>query len=192
MKRLARLLTIFILSCLPVAVSAQGIIQRPHKPIPTRQKPNPQRSAYPKGEAAYNKKDYTEALKWFHMAADQGDARAQYYLGKMYAYAQGVVQNYTEAVNWYQKAADQGNAKAQFELGFMYYSGCGVTHSFSEALKWYRKAADQGNANAQFFLGTMYLYGYGVPADLSEAKNWYKKAADHGSIDARKVLKDLR
>ena len=33
--------------------------------------------------------NYAEALKWYRLAADQGDADAQYNLGVMYANGQG-------------------------------------------------------------------------------------------------------
>ena len=64
--------------------------------------------------------NYAEALKWYRLAADQGDASAQNNLGVMYAKGQGVPQNYAEALKWYRLAADQGNASAQSNLGFMY------------------------------------------------------------------------
>ena len=54
-----------------------------------------------------------EAVKWYRHAAEQGDADAQFNLGKMYAEGQGVPQADTEALKWYRRAADQGNADAQ-------------------------------------------------------------------------------
>ena len=41
--------------------------------------------------------NYAEAVKWYRLAADQGDARAQFNLGFMYGTGQGVPQNYAEA-----------------------------------------------------------------------------------------------
>ena len=46
----------------------------------------------------------------YPLAADQGDARAQASLGRMYAKGQGVPQDYSKAINWARLAADQGNA----------------------------------------------------------------------------------
>ena len=40
---------------------------------------------YAKGEGV--PQDYSKALKWFGLAADKGDAGAQYNLGLMYAFA---------------------------------------------------------------------------------------------------------
>jgi hypothetical protein len=41
--------------------------------------------------------NYAEAVKLFRKAADQGVAQAQYNLGLMYQYGQGVAQDYAEA-----------------------------------------------------------------------------------------------
>jgi len=53
--------------------------------------------------------DKKEAVKWYRLAADQGNADAQLFLGGMYNEGQGVLQDYKEAVKWYRLAAEQGN-----------------------------------------------------------------------------------
>jgi TPR repeat protein len=57
-------------------------------------------------------RDYKEALKWFRLAADQGNAQAQNNLAIMYRYGRGVAQDFEEALKWYRLAADQGHAGA--------------------------------------------------------------------------------
>jgi TPR repeat protein len=54
--------------------------------------------------------DYAEALKWYRLAATQGDARSQSNLGIMYANGQGVPRDLSEALNWFRLAAAQGDA----------------------------------------------------------------------------------
>ena len=80
--------------------------------------------------------------------AEQGEAKAQVNLGKMYFNGcGGAPQDCTKATPWYRKAADQGVAHAQRMLGFLYSTGidgCGVSQDYAEALKWIRKAAEQG------------------------------------------------
>jgi len=78
------------------------------------------------GLAAYNQGDYATALKEWRPLAEQGDATAQFNLGVMYNFGQGVPQDYQEAVRWYRLAAEQGYAPAQFNLGFLYDKGLGV------------------------------------------------------------------
>jgi uncharacterized protein len=64
--------------------------------------------------------DYNEAVKWFRLSAEQGDAEAQYNLGWMYYEGQGVPQDYKEAVKWYRLSAEQGNERAQINLAMMH------------------------------------------------------------------------
>ncbi len=64
------------------------------------------------GLTAYNKSDYTTARRLWRPLADQGNARAQLYLGLIYDKGQGVAQDYAQAVKWYRMAADQGDANA--------------------------------------------------------------------------------
>ena len=49
--------------------------------------------------------NYAEAVKWYRKAADQGDARAQFNLGIMYAKGEGVPQDYVQAHKWVNLAA---------------------------------------------------------------------------------------
>ena len=57
--------------------------------------------------------DYTEAVKWYRMAADQGLAVAQNNLGAMYELGRGVPKDEVAALRWYTKAADQGDQSAK-------------------------------------------------------------------------------
>ena len=66
------------------------------------------------------KQDYSEALKWYSKASEQGLAEAQNNLGFMYCHGWGVRQNYSEASRLWSKAAEQGYAQAQCSLGVMY------------------------------------------------------------------------
>jgi uncharacterized protein len=137
------------------------------------------------GLAAYVRADYPEAVRWFRLAAGQGNAFAQYSLGFMYDNGEGVPENDAEAVRWYRLAADQGDADAQLNLGVMYDDGEGVPENNAEAVRWYRLAADQGDADAQLNLGVMYDDGEGVPENNAEAVRWYRLAADQGDATAQ-------
>ena len=132
--------------------------------------------------------DDAEAIKWYRLAAEQGNVDAQYDLGFMYAFGPGVPQDDAEAVKWYRLAAEQGHPDAQFNLGLMYVKGKGVPQDYAEAMKWYRRAAEQGHAVAQTNLGIMYEYGQGVPQDYAETMKWYRKAAEQGNAIAQSNL----
>jgi TPR repeat protein len=102
---------------------------------------------FDKGLEAWNKGDYQAALAEFRPAAEQGDARAQYYLGEAFNKGRGEVQDFAEAANWYRKAAAQNNADAQENLCTMYFFGqAGITQDYSEAIKYCSPAGKQGRA----------------------------------------------
>ena len=109
--------------------------------------------------------------------AEQGSAEAQFRLGGMYHYGEGVPQDYTEAFKWYRKAAERGHVDSQLMLGNRYYNGKGVPQDYTEALKWYQKAAEQGDALAQTNLGFMYEQGEGVSQNYVRAYMWTSLAA---------------
>ena len=50
-------------------------------------------------------RDYAEAVKWYRLAAEQGDATGQINLGAMYYQGRGVAQDYVRAYMWADLAA---------------------------------------------------------------------------------------
>lgn len=76
--------------------------------------------------------DYAEAAKWYGLAGEQGNKKAQvalYNIGVMYEQGDGVEQDYAEAMKCYRLAADQGHEKAQYNLGVMNGQGRGGKHT---------------------------------------------------------------
>ncbi len=132
--------------------------------------------------------NYKEAVKWYQLAADQGDAEGQGNLGRMYADGEGVDRDYLVALKWIRLSARQGFPNAQFNLGLMYESGEGVAQDYEEAIKWYRLAANQGFPNAQYSLACMYYNGQGVKQDYSETIKWCRLAANLGFPEAQYTL----
>ena len=58
-------------------------------------------------------RNYAEALHWYRMAADQGEAAAQYDVGLIYANGLGVRRDPAEARQWMDKAAAGGSDGAR-------------------------------------------------------------------------------
>ena len=72
-----------------------------------------------KGCSAYRKQDYTEAVKWWRKAAEQGNTDAQYSLGVCYFFGHGVTKDEAEAVKWLRKAAGLGHREAGEMLEYL-------------------------------------------------------------------------
>ncbi len=101
------------------------------------------------GLAAYNKGDYTTAVKEWRPLADQGVAAAQFNLGLLYLDGHGVPQDPAEAVKWFTKSAEQDYTEAQHNLGAMYGAGQGVKRDYIQAYKWLNICAAKGNAGCE-------------------------------------------
>lgn len=101
------------------------------------------------------KKNMSEAVKWYAMAADQGHMIAQNNLAAMYENGLGVEVDEKAAAKWYRKAADVGYANAQYNLGQLYAQGRGVQQDINEAKYWYRIASRQGVKKAAAALAVL-------------------------------------
>lgn len=64
-----------------------------------------------------------QALHYYRLAAEQGDADGAYGIGTLYATGQGVAKDHPEAVRWYEKAADAGHPLAIDALATAYLNG---------------------------------------------------------------------
>ena len=69
---------------------------------------------YQTGEGV--RQDYSEAVRWYRKAAEQGIVEAQFNLGVMYYNGYGVKQDKSEALRWIRMAARQGFIQAQSAL----------------------------------------------------------------------------
>lgn len=117
--------------------------------------------AYKYGEVTLQ--DHAQSFAWFHKAAEQGDADAQFNLGRIYGKATGPV--YTR-----QHAAPRDDVTAA---------------------AWYRKAAEQ-DYTPQFNLAQMYAHGIATTApDVGAAYFWLQVAAAGGDPNASKALPDI-
>ncbi len=144
-----------------------------------------------KGLDAYNVGDYETSLTECLPAAEAGDARAQFCVGRLYANGFGVAMDDALALKWYGLAAEQGHAEAQFNLGVMNANGWGVPMDDALAAKWYRLAAEQGHLQAQTSLANGCHSGRGVEQDFVQAYMWYAVAAGLGDMNAEFKLDEI-
>ena len=122
----------------------------------------------------------TNALEFYHEAAERGDVHSQVQLGKIYLHGAGVDRDYKLALVWYLKAAQQGDGEALADLGLMHEKGLGVDLDLQKALVWYKKSIALGSALGQIRLGDLYLNGSGVEQSTRKALACYQKSAEQG------------
>jgi len=120
--------------------------------------------------------------------ADTGNADAQFRLGSMFYYGEGVPRDHSQAVHWYRLAAGQGNAQGQYSLSYCYFRGRGISRDVPQAVYWLQQAAQQGYTPAEAHLGFLYRRGEGVPQDDSEAFRWTRRAAEKDDVASERYL----
>ena len=96
--------------------------------------------------------DYAAALAELTPLAAHGNAIAQYNLGRMYYYGQGVPRDLDQATSLFRQSAAQGNPDGENNLGAGYETGEGLPQDYSQASALFRNAAVQGNAKAEYNL----------------------------------------
>lgn len=123
-------------------------------------------------------------------AAEAGQARTQYALGKIYRDGQGVEKDVQKAVELFTLAAMQGNSFAAFALGKMYLSDDPtLSRNVAAALKWITNAAEHGNQFAQYYLGKLLLKGTDdISQDTNSALRWLLASVEQGNVHAEYAL----
>jgi TPR repeat protein len=143
------------------------------------------------GFEAYRQGNYNRALELWKPLGELGNPEAQFWIGHLHYYGQGVTQDYSEAEKWYRLAAERGLTAAQVSLGNLFERGLGVSKDYVEAGEWYRRVAEQDEAAGQWALGNLYNDGLGVSQNFAEAAKWYRLAADQGFAPAQCCLGKL-
>ena len=135
-----------------------------------------QDASFSSGIAAFEAKNFHQAMSFLGPLAEQGDPESQHRCAIMYQNGLGIVANETKAYDYMKAAAEQGHPIAQHGLGFMYMEGECTEQNSEQAIVWFQKAAEQGLMGSLTTLAMMYDEGKGVDKNPEEAKRLYKLA----------------
>jgi TPR repeat protein len=127
-------------------------------------------------------KDQALAIKWFKIAASQGDAMAFNMLGRCYEHGWQLPKDESMAAACFQEAAQLKLDWGLYNLANLYATGRGVAQDDSRAFALYQQAAQAGHAKSMNLLGRCYEEGLGVPADAAAALAWYRRSAEGGDF----------
>ena len=117
-------------------------------------------------------KDYSQALRWFRLAALQGHTKAQFNVGGMYYNGTGIAQDYGQAAKWFRRAAKSGDTNSKSVLGLMYYYGEGVAKDAEMAAKWFREMALSGYEGALYEAASSDMEGFDTLLDFEQCYCW--------------------
>jgi hypothetical protein len=114
--------------------------------------------------------------------AEQGDAEAQYNLGRRYRGYGGTAVDIEKSMEWLEKAAAQTNQAARYSLSQLYVS---TTNIIPEKAFYHCSiAAEGGYVTAQRVLGKYYRDGFGTVPDRAQALHWLCLAEQSGDDSA--------
>ena len=129
--------------------------------------------------------NYSEARKYYNLAAAKGNLYAETNLGWFSVLGNDEDVDVLSGKIAIENVAKTGNPYAQTSLGLLYRGGYdGITANDTTAFKWYSLAAEQGYIEALNYLGWAYADGTGVQQDYSKSMEYYRKAADLGDPDS--------
>ena len=122
--------------------------------------------------------DKTNAIKWWHMAAENDNAEAQLLLTAMYAGSNfigiwsdndagtpglswtlvpEIVVETAERNKWLERLVKNVEPRIQCSLGLLYIeNGLGLTQNKADRIRYLLNAGEKGNSFAQFLLGCLY------------------------------------
>ena len=128
------------------------------------------------------------AVERWKKAAEQGDAEAQYRLGKFYMRSEYELE---EAKKWFDLAIAQDNEWSWLSLAECYIGALGTEYNEFMAYEYYIKAAEAGNLEAMCEPYSMYLNGGLDYSELQKTEYWVVKAAESGYEDAQSLLGEI-
>jgi len=137
------------------------------------------------------KRDYAEAMRWAHLAADRGDAEAIDFVGWMFFEGLGVKRSPAIAAGYFKAAAGK-SAAAAWNLGQCYFGAQGMEHDIPKALEVWKKAAAMGHGHAASTAAMVHLAGEGVAPDAAEARRLATRAAELNDPSGLVVLGEIQ
>ncbi|MDR3234682.1 MAG: sel1 repeat family protein [Planctomycetaceae bacterium] len=121
---------------------------------------------------------HPDFFRFYSIAANEGNALAQYILGCINEDGGIVPSDIETAIRLFHQSAEQGYADAQCRLGIIYLTGAhGIEADSQVALQWLRLAFEQGDEPAAYWLGVCYADGEGVQKNTAEALRYLLPSA---------------
>lgn len=132
--------------------------------------------------------DLATALKWYTLAAEQGDVHALSNLGRMYEQGIGLTVDLKRALRFYERAASRGHAWSQNRLAtHLLEMPCAEMRE--RGIFWLKRAITMSDAPyAKLNLAWAYSEGLGVAKDAAKAHRIVRDLAEEGVPEAKLVL----
>lgn len=132
-----------------------------------------------------------ESVAQLQRLAEDGEAHAQYLMGKLWRDGPLLIPDIQKAKYWFTQAANIGLPEAQYALGKLLLSDDPEARDPDEGIRWLKQAAQNGSHYAAYRLGKLYLRGEQVPKDVPRALEYLAASAEQGNQYAQYALGKL-
>ncbi len=130
---------------------------------------------------ALSNKNIDEALKYFELSADAGNADAQHNLGTILMAGRLVPQDTAKGAKYLQLAANSGIPESQYNFGLALLNGDGVVQNVSLAIKYFEQAVKQCDANSAMMLCKLYVNEQYIERNFDKFEYWANRAIELGA-----------
>ncbi len=144
-----------------------------------------------KGAPAASDPESSPDIPAWQKAAKEGDAAAQFQLGRAYYRGIGVERDAQKALELIRTSAEAGNLDAIDSIGFLYANGEIVEMDENRAVEWFRRGAEAGSARSKLNLGLLLRQGKRIQPSASESLRLMEEAAAAGLPEAKSYLGQL-
>ena len=126
-------------------------------------------------EAGGTAKNRDEAMRWYRLAAEQGQPEAMAAFGRLLLQDRAPEAR-ESAWQWLRQAARLNDRDGQYHLGWL-LAQPGAAQDDAQACQLFVKAAEQGHVGAQVAAASCLLAGRGAARDRKAAADWLVRAA---------------
>ena len=128
--------------------------------------------------------DYNQAMRYYQIAADQGESQAQENLGYCYYYGRNGEKDYEKAYYYFSLGAFAGLLGSLYKIGDMFRNGYYVERNAREAFNIYTRCLDSLDdetvklfgADIMIRMGDCLFEGIGTEPNYSQALFFYQRA----------------
>lgn len=131
-----------------------------------------------------SEQSYQKAFEFFQKSLNQGDVRANLYLGIMFERGLGVSKNPYKAKEYFVEAYNNAVRGASAYLGSFFLYGKACEKNYKQALDLFCEATRECDPFGDFYLGVMYEEGLFVKKSEKRAKICYENAGREGVLEA--------
>lgn len=129
------------------------------------------------------------AIKWWKMAAEEGDAHSMMYLGDVYKDGNGVRKDVTRALQYYTEALKAAEEKSDAVADDNHIIIKRIKKvPLNISIDWWKERCEQGNINAMYYLGSLKESKKGNVLSDEEVSNYLIMAAKAGHSKAKTII----